>query len=287
MSTFFSRLKQGSLRQPPAADNQQDRRKIIYDRLACPSCRCDLEVEDLERCPHCGAAHRCVAGVPVFLDPGQQYIDRRHVTDSTNPYSPKSLALIHAHPDSLILDFGAGNPSPPELFDNVVRLDFVHYGSGDVVAATRNIPFRDDTFDFVVSESVFEHVADPWHYARELHRVLKDGGQILLDTAFLQPVHGDPYHFFNMTLHGLEEVMKPFVKVRAGVEPYQSAGMTMNILTRTFLELISDEGARAELRRIIGSIEFTSYDRLIPPEQQAVMAAGIYFVGTKRGAPAK
>jgi len=208
-------------------------------------------------------------------------VDLRHVTQSTNPYSPKSLKLIGEHPRALILDFGAGNPAPGELFDNVVRIDFVHYQSCDVVSTERNLPFRDGSFDFVISESVFEHVRDPWHYAAELHRVLKKGGRVQVDCAFLFPLHGEPHNYYNMTTFGLEETFSMFRKVECGVEPYQSAGMTMNILRNTFLSVVDDERAREELRALLGTTDYVRFDAYIPEAKRGVMSAGVYFVGVK------
>jgi SAM-dependent methyltransferase len=281
VTSLVSRLKRRLASPVPDSPPAGSRREAIHERLACPSCLGGLVPAEGSFVHACGAKHRMVDGVPVFIAPGQTYEDRRHVTGHTNPYSGKTLELVAAHAGELILDFGAGNPAPHELFDNVVRLDFAHYTACDVVANTRNIPFRDQSFDHAVSESVFEHVSDPWQYGRELHRVMKKGGQVIVDTAFLQPLHGDPFHFFNMTLHGLEEVMKPFRKLKSGVEPYQSSGMTMNILRNHFIESVGDEAAKGRLRQLFGEVNFVDYDRFIPPERQHVMAAGVYFVGTK------
>jgi SAM-dependent methyltransferase len=257
------------------------RRNAIEAVLACPRCGRPIGAQGRKLACACGAVYRTVDRVPIFVAREADYIDRRHVTGHTNPYSPKSLDVIRGHPHALILDFGAGNPAPEEIFDNVVRMDFVHYRTGDVVSTERNLPFLDEAFDFVISESVFEHVRDPWHYAAELHRVLKKGGRVLVDCAFLFPLHGDPYHFFNMTLFGIEEVFKMFQKLNSGVEHYQSAGMTMNILRNTFLSLVEDEKAREELRVILGTTDFVRFDPFIPLDKRGVMSAGVYFVGTK------
>ena len=220
--------------------------------------------------------------MPIFVDAKSDYLDRRSVTNPTNPYSTKALKLIRDNPTSIILDFGAGNPRQEELYKHVVRMEFVHYRSTDIVSTYRNIPFRDESFDFIISESVFEHVKDPWHYAEELYRVLRIRGIVLVDTAFLQPVHGDPHHYFNMTLQGLKEVFRMFHIVDSGVEPYQSPGFTMNILRDTMVGLISDEVIRQSLKNIIGQIDFTTYDQYIPTDVKHVMSAGVYAILEKR-----
>lgn len=54
---------------------------------------------------------------------------------------------------------------------------------GDVCA----LPFPDASFDIVVANHVLEHVADDQVAMRELRRVLKPGGQAILQT----PIHWD------------------------------------------------------------------------------------------------
>lgn len=45
-----------------------------------------------------------------------------------------------------------------------------------------DLPFGDDSFDVVESTDVIEHVSDPARYLRELHRVLRSDGLVLLST---------------------------------------------------------------------------------------------------------
>lgn len=179
------------------------------------------------------------------------------------------------------MDFGAGNPKGDELFDNVVRIDFAHYKANDIVSTEYNIPFKDSCFDFVISESVFEHVRDPWHYAQELYRILKKDGIIIVDTAFMQPVHSDPYHFYNMTLTGLEETFKMFKKIKSGVDVHQTAGFTMNILYKYLLSLVDNNKMRKKLKKKFGDLDFTRYDQYIQEDKRHIMSAGVFFIGKK------
>jgi hypothetical protein len=40
--------------------------------------------------------------------------------------------------------------------------------------------------------------------------VLKSGGRVFIQTAFLHPLHEPPWHFFNCTKFGLREWSSPF-----------------------------------------------------------------------------
>ena len=60
----------------------------------------------------------------------------------------------------------------------------IHFAQADGTA----LPFRDSSFDLVLSHSVIEHVADPLSYLKEARRVLAPGGVMLLSTApYLSP----------------------------------------------------------------------------------------------------
>jgi SAM-dependent methyltransferase len=55
----------------------------------------------------------------------------------------------------------------------------LHFALADGMA----LPFRDGTFDLVLSHAVIEHVADAPLYLRECARVLAPGGHVYLSTA--------------------------------------------------------------------------------------------------------
>ena len=80
----------------------------------------------------------------------------------------------------------------------------------DVASSADCLPFADNTFDAVISQAVFEHLQYPELAMQEIRRVLKPGGLVKIDTAFLQPEHGYPYHFFNVTETGLLHWLRDF-----------------------------------------------------------------------------
>lgn len=120
---------------------------------------------------------------------------------SLHAYDPYALQIINEFPSGLILDCGAGKRSSQR--DNVVCLEVVPYESTDVLSVAENLPFRDASFDGVLCLNVLEHVRDPFGAAREIARVLKPGGRLYCVVPFLQPRHGYPSHYYNMTSEGL------------------------------------------------------------------------------------
>ncbi len=57
------------------------------------------------------------------------------------------------------------------------------------------IPEPDKSFDAVLCTEVLEHVPDPAQALRELSRLLKPGGVLLLTAPFCSIAHFTPYHF--------------------------------------------------------------------------------------------
>jgi SAM-dependent methyltransferase len=120
---------------------------------------------------------------------------------SENDYDQFGMALINEFADGLVLDCGAGRRSV--YYTNVINFEIVNYSSTDILGVGEHLPFRDGSVDAVISIAVLEHVRDPFRCAAEIVRVLKPGGKLVCCVPFLQPVHGYPHHYYNMTPQGL------------------------------------------------------------------------------------
>ena len=74
----------------------------------------------------------------------------------------------------------------------------------DVWGLAGRLPFADGVFDTVLCTQVLEHVAEPWVVLREVARVLKVGGYVILTAPQAANLHEIPYDFFRYTRFGLE-----------------------------------------------------------------------------------
>lgn len=130
---------------------------------------------------------------------------------SCNNYDSHVDELIAELSEGLILDCGAGRRDI--YFDNVVNFEIADYDTTDVVGVGEMLPFIDGAFDAVLSLSVLEHVKDPFMCAKEIARVLKPGGRLISSVPFLQPYHGYPQHYYNMTYQGLVNLFEETLEI--------------------------------------------------------------------------
>jgi SAM-dependent methyltransferase len=113
---------------------------------------------------------------------------------------------------SRVLDAGAGECQYRDLFAHCdyKAQDFAQYGgtqSGplkeswrygalDYVCDITAIPVADETFDAVLCTEVLEHVPQPIEVIRELARILRPGGRLLLTAPLASGLHQQPHHYY-------------------------------------------------------------------------------------------
>ncbi len=69
------------------------------------------------------------------------------------------------------------------------------------------IPFEDKYFDSVLSNQVFEHVFNPNHFLKEINRVTKMEGMLLMTVPFVWDEHEQPYDYARYSSFGLKHIL--------------------------------------------------------------------------------
>jgi ubiquinone/menaquinone biosynthesis C-methylase UbiE len=201
-----------------------------------------------------------------------------------HPYSDAALQVLEKiGGDKLILDFGAGNTPIAYVKPNICYLDVQQFHYTDIVCNTKKLPFIDNCFDAIISHSVFEHLPNPFETAQELYRVLKPGGLIFIEVAFMQPLHAVPNHYFNMTLSGLRQVMSEFEELQSGVLPYQYPSHSLMMQMQTILPHLADRNWKKYLNSFTDRLQKYGYylDVGLSEIGRETLAAGVFFVGQK------
>jgi SAM-dependent methyltransferase len=71
-----------------------------------------------------------------------------------------------------------------------------------------NLPFTDESFDFVISDQVIEHVIDPRKAVYESFRVLKKEGIAIHTTCFMNYIHYGPKDLWRFSPDALRLIGK-------------------------------------------------------------------------------
>ena len=107
------------------------------------------------------------------------------------------------------LDIGCGNKPYEQLFQTkrYVGVDLPsNLNKSDVIdsyASGLALPFADCVFDSVVCSEVLEHVPQPDLLFREVWRVLRPGGHLVLTTPQTWGLHEEPHDYYRYTPYGL------------------------------------------------------------------------------------
>src|SRR5215813_10400301 len=72
------------------------------------------------------------------------------------------------------------------------------------IAPDGRVPEESNTFDYILSTQVLEHVPNPDTHLSECFRLLKPGGNLFLSTHGSYADHGSPYDYHRWTAEGLK-----------------------------------------------------------------------------------
>ncbi|MEO8590671.1 MAG: class I SAM-dependent methyltransferase [Flavobacteriales bacterium] len=100
-------------------------------------------------------------------------------------YAPRTTA-------STCIDWSQ-NPDVLNLLDQVVDIN-------------GPLPFPDNSFDSVLCSDVIAHIKRPWELIKELTRVLKPGGRLVITTPFIYWMAEYPHEYYHPTRFALEDI---------------------------------------------------------------------------------
>ena len=137
----------------------------------------------------------------------------RSVLDPENGRIPAFLEDEAAKlpPGAVVLDAGAGTrPYAPffhrQKYESCDMPGGFYRQQHDFECFLHDIPRPENTYDAVINTQVLEHVPDPLAALKEMNRVLKPGGRLLLTVPLTAPLHGEPWNFFQFTHHGVAQL---------------------------------------------------------------------------------
>jgi SAM-dependent methyltransferase len=155
-----------------------------------------------------------------------------------------------------LLDVGCGEKPYAPLFAphvaEYVGLDTAAHANADLVGPIEAIPAPDGSFDVAICIQVLEHVDDPAQGVRELSRVTRAGGRVLLSTHGTIVYHPNPVDLWRWTHEGLRRLFEENGDWRSvTVTPGSGTASSLAMLNAIYLEHIL---RRTPLRPIRGAL---------------------------------
>lgn len=216
--------------------------------LRCPRSGTSLHIAGDTLVSEKADRYPIVNGKPVLV----RQIERLHTTAPEASITSRNIDQFTAWPDlgpdARVLHLGSGDVPAPD--PRVISVDVLPSPNVDIVAEAEALPFRTGSFDLVVSGAVFEHIAEPVSAAEEVRRVLREGGRLCIDTAFMQPYHGFPGHYFNMTPQAVETfLVDGFILEHSSVPDSGTVLQSIIALVDRFLQYLP-EVQRSRLNKL-------------------------------------
>jgi len=130
-------------------------------------------------------------------------------------YISEAISTLKIEPGDKWLDVGCGSRPYESLFPcgTYIGVDVAVSGRPagmkvpDFFYDGQVLPFDDKSVDGVLCTQVLEHVRNPDMLLSEIHRVLNQGGVLILSAPFLWEEHEEPYDFLRFTSFGFRELL--------------------------------------------------------------------------------
>ncbi|MCT8268907.1 class I SAM-dependent methyltransferase [Afifella sp. JA880] len=212
------------------------------------------------------------------------------VSDHPYPSLLETQLAAARHENFMALDFGAGFKRIER--PDVIYMEIFDYPSTDLLTVGQALPFADNTFDMVLTLAVLEHVDDPFTCAKEIVRVLKPGGLLFSGIPFMQPEHGYPDHYFNMTRSGHRRLYGAEIEVIEHiVDDHQHPFRSLQWILRSYMQGLPEDArpefAEMSVRDILTSRYWKArqqpFVKDLSETAQFELASATTLIGRKRG----
>lgn len=117
--------------------------------------------------------------------------------------------------DDLVLDIGCGSkPYYHKLIKGkIISVDIARSKTADIICDSHNIPLKKEKFDKVICINSFYYFSNPFESLKEIKRVLKKDGKLVIITPFIYPLHDVPLDKYRFTEYGIRNLLKKDFKI--------------------------------------------------------------------------
>lgn len=182
-----------------------------------------------------------------------------------------NLFVKKYHFKGTVLDFGCGQKPYKYLFKNSQYrgIDFKDYSRnldfpddkpdyyfGEEYTKNLFLPFKNESFDNSVSFQVLEHHRDPELMIKEMARITKKGGLILLSCPFIYGLHEEPNDFQRFTKYKLKELFK---KNNCEIVEIKEQGSLFSVISMLINEYLSSFAAKNKLYYFLAAVIYLPF----------------------------
>ena len=116
------------------------------------------------------------------------------------------------HARGRLIDLGCGHVPLYEAYkDHIDENICVDWGNTDhrntlldhECDLTQPLPFEDNDFDTIILSDVLEHIPRPENLWKEMQRIVKPTGKVLMNVPFYYVLHEEPHDYYRYTKHAL------------------------------------------------------------------------------------
>ncbi len=157
-------------------------------------------------------------------------------------YSNNSIKLAIKYAKGTLLDVGCGRMPYKNMFllsvNKYIGLDHPEVAKlykgeekPDILADATKIPLSDSSSDTITCFQVLEHLPEPQEALKEIARVLKPGGKLILSTVQAYPLHDEPHDYYRYTKYALKNLLK---NVHLKVIKVETEGNIFTLIFQSF-----------------------------------------------------
>jgi len=139
---------------------------------------------------------------------------RRYLSSLVDINYIYTLETLNSHASGKLIDVGCGDAP----YRRIIEPNLECYHTLDVEKRTSKLDFISDIldmnavsdcqYDTVLCLEVLEHVSDPFKAMKEISRILKPGGKLILSVPHISRIHEAPHDYFRFTNYGIEKLLE-------------------------------------------------------------------------------
>lgn len=121
--------------------------------------------------------------------------------------------ILERHSEGKLLDVGAGkNLLYKDILSSYCEeyesLDIIDNSSIDYQQDIRDMKLDSETYDTVFCRNVLEHIKNPREALKEIARILKKDGKVIITVPHLAYLHNEPGDYYRFTKYGIKHLIE-------------------------------------------------------------------------------